>query len=102
MDVLQFALIGLGIGAIYALSAQGLVLIYRGSGVLNFAQGAMGMVGAFVFYDLRDERGWSDPWAMLAALGVAAALGGRSPISWSCARFAAHRGSPRSSPPSGS
>jgi sulfate-transporting ATPase len=75
LDILQFALIGLGAGAIYALAAQGLVLIYRGSGVLNFAQGAMGMVGAFVFYDLRDEGGWSDPEAMLAALGVAAAIG---------------------------
>jgi sulfate-transporting ATPase len=75
LDVLRFAILGLGAGAIYALAAQGLVLIYRGSGVLNFAQGAMGMVGAFVFYDLRDERGWSDPFALVGALAVAAAIG---------------------------
>jgi ABC-type branched-subunit amino acid transport system ATPase component/branched-subunit amino acid ABC-type transport system permease component len=75
VDVVRFAILGLGAGAVYALTAQGLVLVYRGSGVLNFAQGAMGMVGAFVFYDLRDERGWSDPWAMVTALAVAGAIG---------------------------
>lgn len=51
-DVIQFALLGLGAGAIYALLAQGVVLVYRGSGVLNFAQGAMAMAGAYVFYEL--------------------------------------------------
>ena len=51
-EFLQFALLGLGFGALYALAAQGVVLIYRGSGVINFAQGAMGMMGAFVYYTL--------------------------------------------------
>ena len=47
MDVIRFAILGLGTGAVYALLAQGLVLVYRGSGILNFAQGAMAMTGAF-------------------------------------------------------
>jgi sulfate-transporting ATPase len=51
-EFLRFAVLGLGFGALYALAAQGVVLIYRGSGIINFAQGAMGMVGAFVYYDL--------------------------------------------------
>jgi len=34
----QFLIIGLGAGATYALFAQGAVLIYRGSGLVNFAQ----------------------------------------------------------------
>ena len=50
MDLLRFAILGLGAGAVYGLTGQGIVLIYRGSGVVNFAQGALGMVGAFVFY----------------------------------------------------
>jgi len=54
MDVVRFALLGVGAGSVYALMALGLVLVYRGSGVLNFAQGAMGMVGAFTFYVWRD------------------------------------------------
>ena len=41
----RFALLGLGLGALYSLASQGLMVIYRGSGVLNFAHGAIGMVG---------------------------------------------------------
>jgi sulfate-transporting ATPase len=34
-----------------------MVLIYRGSGILNYAQGAFAMVGAYVFYELHfNER----------------------------------------------
>lgn len=49
---LQFALIGLGSGGIYALSAQGIVLVYRGSGIVNFAHGGFAIVGAFCYYKL--------------------------------------------------
>lgn len=41
---------GLADGGVYALAALGLVLIYRVSGVLNFAQGAVATVSAFVAY----------------------------------------------------
>jgi len=44
--------LGAVFGAIYALLAYGLVLAYRTSGVLNFAQGALGMFFAFVYYQL--------------------------------------------------
>jgi ABC-type branched-subunit amino acid transport system ATPase component/branched-subunit amino acid ABC-type transport system permease component len=50
---LVFALIGLGAGAVYAGLAQGLVLTYKGTGVINFAQGALAMWGAYVFSELR-------------------------------------------------
>ena len=54
---LQFLIIGLGAGATYALFAQGAVLIYRGSGLVNFAQGAIGTLAAYIaFVDLKDER----------------------------------------------
>jgi len=46
----QFLVIGLATGAVYALVAQGLVVVYRGSGVVNFAHGANALVGAGVFY----------------------------------------------------
>jgi branched-subunit amino acid ABC-type transport system permease component len=51
-EVLEFAILGFGIAAAYTLLGQGLVLIYRGSGILNFAQGAFAMVGAYIFYEL--------------------------------------------------
>lgn len=39
---------GLVLGAVFALAAIGIVLVYRVTGVLNFAQGAMGMYSTFV------------------------------------------------------
>ena len=38
-----FLVVGLGAGAAYAAVAMGLVTAYRGSGVINIAQGAMAM-----------------------------------------------------------
>jgi branched-chain amino acid transport system permease protein len=63
------------IGAIYGLVALGITLVYKKSGVLNFAHGEVGMVGAFVFYVLSVEQHL--PYLVAAAVGVAtsAALG---------------------------
>ena len=49
-EFLQFAVIGLGAGACYALLAQGVVLIYRGSGVVNFAHGAFAMLAGYITF----------------------------------------------------
>ena len=53
MTYLEFVLLGLASGAVYTLLGLGLVLEYRGSGVVNFAHGAMAMFVAYVFVDLR-------------------------------------------------
>jgi len=80
-DVLKFALLGLGLGALYALASQGLMVIYRGSGVLSFAHGAVGMVGAYVHWELKEQHGlpavvaWPVALAVCAAIGAAAHLG---------------------------
>jgi len=75
VEPLRFALLGLGAGGVYALIALGVVLVYRGSGVLNFAQGAIGMTGAFMFYDLQSSAGWPLAAAAIAAAMFSAALG---------------------------
>lgn len=67
-EVLRFALIGLGLGSMYALASQGLVLIYRGSGVLNFAQGAVGMLGAYAYYEARTT--FNLPFIVAALVGI--------------------------------
>src|SRR5262245_46721284 len=73
-EVLRFAVLGLGAGACYGLAAQGIVLVYRGSGVLNFANGAIGMVCAFFFYNTRESG--SPTWlALVLALLLAGAIG---------------------------
>jgi sulfate-transporting ATPase len=74
-DVVLFALLGLGLGALYALASQGLIVIYRGSGVLNFAQGAIGVVGAYLHWELRVNHGLPGWVAWIASLAACAALG---------------------------
>ncbi len=51
-EFLEFTIIGLAIGAIYAIAACGLVVTYTTSGIFNIAHGAIGMVMAFVFWTL--------------------------------------------------
>ena len=63
---MKFLLLGLGAGAMYALFAQGLVLIYKASGVVNFSQGAVGLLGAYVYYELQPDY----PFAIAAGVGV--------------------------------
>ena len=46
--LLQLIIQGLAIGSVYALVALGFVLIYKASSVINFAQGELLMVGAYV------------------------------------------------------
>ena len=51
---LLFAIVGLGFGSIYAALSMGVVITYRGTGVINFATGAMAMWGAYVYDELTD------------------------------------------------
>ena len=75
-QAVQFAILGLGAGAAYTLLAQGIVLIYRGSGIVNFAHGAIAMFGAFFcFLTLVEEHGWPVGAAIPVAVLLAALLG---------------------------
>jgi ABC-type branched-subunit amino acid transport system ATPase component/branched-subunit amino acid ABC-type transport system permease component len=74
-DVIQYAVLGLGAGAVYAMLSQGIVLIYRTTGVLNFAHGALAMAGAFVFIELHQNQGWSWGLALVAAIVVLTVCG---------------------------
>jgi branched-chain amino acid transport system permease protein len=53
-DFLQIAFAGLALGARYALVALGFVIIYKATGVINFAQGALLALGAYLAYALVD------------------------------------------------
>jgi len=55
-----YTIIGLSLGGIFSLAALGIVLIYRTTGVLNFAHGAMGMFSTFVAWQF--FYGWSHPY----------------------------------------
>ncbi|MCU1502111.1 MAG: transporter related protein, partial [Ilumatobacteraceae bacterium] len=75
MDVLRFALLGLGLGALYSLASQGLMVIYRGSGVLSFAHGAIGMVGAYIEWEVKVKHHQPVWVAWVAGLAACALIG---------------------------
>jgi len=58
-SILFTLVVGVTIGSIYAVAASGLVVTYTTSGIFNFAQGAMGMFCAFVYWQLKVK--WSVP-----------------------------------------
>jgi ABC-type branched-subunit amino acid transport system permease subunit len=62
---LLFFLLGLGGGSVYAILGLGLVLKYRSTGVVDFAQGAVAMYGAYVFIGLRTNGVLQLPWIWL-------------------------------------
>ncbi len=66
-SVLTFVVIGFFQGALYGLLAVGLVLVYKGARVFNFAQGEFGTIAAYVVFSLSELRG--------VRLGVAVAVG---------------------------
>jgi branched-chain amino acid transport system permease protein len=71
----QTAIVGLIAGGIYGLLALGIVLVYRGSRVLNFAQGEIGTLSLYVASILVVDKHL--PWWLgaLAAVALAAVVG---------------------------
>jgi branched-chain amino acid transport system permease protein len=63
-------------GAIYAIAASGLVVTYTTSGVFNFAQGAVGMVMAFLYWEVRINHGWPAWIALVFVVLIVAPLFG--------------------------
>ena len=72
--LLQYAFTGLSAGALYALVALGIVLIYRSTRVLNFAHGDVATLSTFVAFTLLSDN-YSFPVALAGALLAGAAVG---------------------------
>ena len=76
MDTLiQASLSGIALGCVYSLVALGFVLIYKATGVLNFAQGELMMVGAYIYFSLVTQLGLTPLLAFGATLVLAGLLG---------------------------
>ena len=71
----QLIVSGLAVGFCYALLALSMVIIYKTSEVLNFAQGEMAMISAFIAFVFLDTYQLSFPLGLLLTLLFAAALG---------------------------
>lgn len=72
---LQLCASGLALGAVYALVALGFVVIYRATGVINFAQGGLVVLGAFLVYNATDTWGLPFALAALVAIVICAGIG---------------------------
>lgn len=75
MQIVTFAALGLATGSLFGLLALGLVVIYRGSGIVNFAQGAMAMVGAYAYYEFSERLGWPTGAGAIASVAVCGVMG---------------------------
>jgi branched-chain amino acid transport system permease protein len=69
-DFMQQVVSGLASGGIYALLALALVIIHRSTGVINFAQGEMATLSAYIAWTLTVNHGWSYWPAFLATLAL--------------------------------
>src|SRR6185437_573084 len=90
-DFQPYIVTGLALGGIYALSGVGLVVLYRATGVLNLAFGAVGAMGAFIAYSIikAGNPGWVGWIVCILFSGVVTlgyglifgpALAGRGPL----------------------
>jgi branched-chain amino acid transport system permease protein len=75
-SILFWMIVGVTYGSVYAVAATGLVVTYTTSGIFNFAQGAIGMFLAFVFWQLQVDWGIQTLVALLLTVFVAAPLMG--------------------------
>ena len=75
-ELFQFTLFGLMLGCIYAITAMGLVLTYTVTGVFNFAHGAVGMLAAFCYFELRVRHNVPTPIAIIVVVLMGAPLFG--------------------------
>lgn len=72
---IQLVLSGIANGAIFALVALGFVLIYKSSDVINFAQGELLLIGAYLTYATVEQFGLWWPAGVVVAVVLAAVAG---------------------------
>lgn len=71
----QLVLSGIANGAIFALVALGFVLIYKSSDAINFAQGELLLIGAYLTYATVEQFGLWWPAGVVVAVVLAAVAG---------------------------
>lgn len=75
MEVIQLLISGISQGCVYGLIALGFVLIYKATEMVNFAQGDMMMLGAFVAFTFANLMELPFLWVVLATLASMAIFG---------------------------
>jgi branched-chain amino acid transport system permease protein len=67
-DFQPFIATGLALGGVYSLSGVGMVVLYRATGVLNLAFGAVGAMGALIAWELINTQHWPEYPAYLVCI----------------------------------
>lgn len=70
----SFVVIGISQGAVYGLIALGLVLVYKGSRVFNFAQGEFGTIAAFIVFLLTEQWKTDIPYFVAMLIAIVAVI----------------------------
>jgi len=73
-ELLRYSIFGLAFAGVYFIAASGLFVTYSASVIFNFAHGAVAMVGAFTYWELRIQRSWPAPVAFAVVLFVEAPI----------------------------
>lgn len=73
-DFYPYIVTGLALGGVYALSGVGIVVLYRATGVLNLAFGAIGAMGALISWTLINHYGVADWASYLVCVAVGGAI----------------------------
>jgi len=68
----QLVVKGVALGGVYALVALGFVVVFKATGVINFAQGSLLLVGAYLTYTTSVQ--WGLPFAVAVVLAAAGAV----------------------------
>jgi branched-chain amino acid transport system permease protein len=72
LDILQLVVSGLANGCVYGLIALGFVLIYKATEQVNFAQGDLMMLGAFLTLGLTNQEFWGLPFWISVPIAIVA------------------------------
>ena len=75
MQVLQYLINGISIGAVYAIIALGYTMVYGIAKMLNFAHGDIIMVGAYISFCVTNYLGLPAVLSVVAAMAVCMVLG---------------------------
>ena len=67
-DFLQLCFAGLALGSLYALVALGFVVIYKATGVINFAQGGLVVLGAYLTFNVHHT--WHVPFVLAVPVAM--------------------------------
>ena len=66
--LIEHLVIGIAIGAVYSVISLGFILIYKGTGIFNLAQGSLMVIGAYLCFLFSVTLGW--PFWLAAVISI--------------------------------